>query len=234
MALAGRAAFDHKPGAGFQLPACAYVQPSDQQARHSCRNDCLRRRRPNWERSMPTTAGGERSRRRSAQDLAGGISPCAHGRRNWLAYAQAGVFDRRPAPESVTSVSGFCPSFRLSPRWHSEVGRNGAEGVLVCANWFSLACCLLGRCFSSAGLRVLRLLGAIEDMATPRLPMAMGTPRGSHARTTRPGLRMAPLSIAHEFGVGEVGGIGVGDGAGGAGVVGDVGRPAGTRRRARL
>ena len=29
-------------------------------------------------------------------------------------------------------------------------------------------------------------------------------------------------------------GVGVGDGAGGAGVFGDVGRPAGTRRRARL
>jgi hypothetical protein len=140
----------------------------------------------------------------------------------------------RPAPEYVTSVSGFCPSFRLSPRWHSEVGRKRAEGVLVCANWLSLSCCLLGRCSSSAGLRVLRLLGAIEDMATPRLPMAMGIPLGSHARITRPGSRMAPLSIAHEFGVGEVGGIGVGDGAGGAGVVGDVGRPAGTRRRARL
>ena len=60
---------------------------------------------------MPTTAGGVRSRRRSDQDLAGGISPYANGLRNWLAYAQGGVFDR-------TAGSRVCDvSFRVLPEF---------------------------------------------------------------------------------------------------------------------
>ena len=62
MALAGRA-FDHKPGAGFQLPACAYVRPSDRQARARLAEMIACAADRDWERSMPTTAacdlGGE-------------------------------------------------------------------------------------------------------------------------------------------------------------------------------
>ena len=97
------------PARGFQL-----VRTCDRrigQPAHFSTNDRLRRRRRDWEGSMPTTPGGVRSRRRSDRDLAGGISPCANGPRKGLAYAQGGVFDR-------TAGSRICDvSFRVLPEF---------------------------------------------------------------------------------------------------------------------
>ena len=108
MTLAGRGSVWPQTRRGHL--ACAYLRPSDRQARARLAEmiACATADR-DWERSMPTTAGGVRSRRRSDRDLAGGISPCANGPRNWLAYAD--VFERTPGSRVCDVSIRVLPEF---------------------------------------------------------------------------------------------------------------------------
>src|SRR5262245_19854653 len=125
-------------------------------------------------------------------------------------------------------VSGFCPSFGATSRWHSGRNRNRAEGVFACANRFLWACFLLGRCWLSLGVPIEPRHGATGAMGTAT---AMAIPRGSTAPTMHQGFT-ARASFAPECGVGVAGVIAAGvivvgdgavDGVGAAGA-GDDGR----------